>query len=159
MAVKSPEDIPWHVQTFQDVDMALIFGDAWMVACSHFASSLIPPSELTPFSALAVSLWILSATVRGDYTSYRRVSEEGSFLVGWTVYIGILQACFSWLFFTPAHLCVLAFLVSHGMVDPSPVIHIEMGSRVSPILEVDVAMLVTMTTWRAFYYMIQERLI
>jgi fumarate reductase subunit D len=72
------------------------------------------------------------------------------------VYYGVLQACFTWLFFAPIHVLVLALLVSNGWLDAGPVMDVEFGAKVSPVLEVDVALLITMTAWRAFYYGIRE---
>jgi hypothetical protein len=153
------KEAPWHVRTFRDVDVALVCGDAWMVATTHMVTDLIPISELTTFTMVALPLWGTIAAIRGDYTSYARIQEEGSFLVGWSVYVGVLQACFSWLFFTVGHLLTLSFLITHGLLDSAPVIDIEAGARVPPILEVDVALLITMSAWRGMYYALRERIL
>lgn len=155
---RKEEQAPWLVRTLRSTDGAVIVGDAFIVSSTQLSSSLIPADEVTTYGALALVIWLTVASLRGDYTCFERISEEGSFLIGWLLYQGVLQGCFTWLFYTVLHIMLLSAAVSHGWLEAGPVLDIELGAKVSPILEVDVALLITMTAWRAFYYGRRENL-
>jgi fumarate reductase subunit D len=107
-------------------------------------------SDVPAASATTVACWILVGFLRGDYRT--ELSDEASWMPGWTVYTGILNACFTWLFSTPVVLLVYAVLVSHGWIDANPIMAIEEGAKVSPALEIQVALLIVMTAWRGLYF-------
>jgi hypothetical protein len=153
------QKIPWYVRFGHKADGAVMMGDMWMVASTQLLTNVISSDQLLHHTPIALAIWVCVAGARGDYTEYAKMSEGGSYIMGWTVYQGVLQACFTWLFFTPAHLLVLAVCVSQGWLDPAPIMDVELGAKVSPVLEVDVALLITTTTWRAFYYGVREGLL
>lgn len=150
---------PWWVRAASRVDGALALGDTWILTSTQLLSSLLPGTQLLQHGALALGAWLCVSGARGDFTCAQRLSDEGSHIVGWRVYSGVLQACFSWMLYAPLHMLLLALLVSNGVFDAEPVLGLGMGSRVSPVLEADLALLATMATWRAFYYGMAEGLL
>jgi hypothetical protein len=142
---------------FAGTELALIFGDSWIVATTFLTSSLFPSNDVPAATAAVVGCWVLAGWVRGDYKSDD--GEEAAWVPGWTVYTGILAGCFTWLFSTPLVLLTYAVLVSHGWIDATPVVAIEEGSKVSPALEIQVALLIVMTAWRGLYYAFRDGVI
>ena len=100
---------------------------------------------------------MLVGLVLGDYSLDD--NDDAAWMPGWTVYTGILAGCFTWLFSTPLVLLVYAVLVSHGLIDQTPVTVIEEGAKVSPALEIQVALLIIMTAWRGLYYAFRDGVI
>jgi hypothetical protein len=117
-------------------------------------SSLFPSNDVPAATAAVVGCWVLAGWVRGDYKS--NYDEDAAWVPGWTVYTGILAACFTWLFSTPLILLTYSVLVSHGWIDATPIVVIEEGSKVSPALEIQVALLIVMTAWRGLYYAFRD---
>lgn len=150
---------PWWQRGANRVDGALALGDTWILTSTQLLSSLLPGTQLFLHGGLALGTWLCVSGARGDFTCAQRLSDEGSHIIGWRVYTGILQACFSWMLYAPLHMLLLALLVSNGIFDAAPVLGPGMGSKVSPVLEADLALLATMATWRAFYYGMAEGLL
>lgn len=142
---------------FAGTELALIFGDSWIVATTFLTSSLFPMKDIPVATAAVVSCWVLAGLVRGDYKFEE--DEDTAWLPGWTVYTGILAGCFTWLFSTPLVLLSYSVLVSHGWLDANPIMVIEEGSKVSPALEIQVALLIVMTAWRGLYYAFRDGVI
>lgn len=135
-------------------DGALMFGDMWIVATTFATSGLLPNSDIAPLTATALSIWCITSFVRGDYST---ASEpDSSWIHGWSTYTGILYACHTWFFATPVLLLVYAILVSNGLMDADPVVNVAEGSRVSPALELQVALLILMTAWRGLYHAFKD---
>lgn len=143
----------------QKIDAPLILGDVWMLSATQMSTQLIEPDDSTPLLALAVAIWLVVSALRGDYDFAEREDEDAPFLVGWSVVTGVLDACFSWACYTVLLLAVLSLAVSHGMLDAAPVLTVDASSKVSPVLEVQIALLITMTAWRGFYYGLREGLV
>ena len=139
---------------FAGTELALIFGDSWIIATTFLTSSLFPQTDIPYATAAVVSCWVLVSLVRGDYKSDD--DDDAAWVPGWTVYTGILAARFTWLFSTPLVLLAYSVLVSHGLVDETPVMVIEEGAKVSPALEIQVALLIVMTAWRGLYYAFRD---
>lgn len=135
-------------------DGALIFGDLWIGATAFATSGLLSPSEIPSITATALSVWCMTSLVRGDYST--APDSEAAWIHGWSTYTGILYACHTWLFATPVLLLAYAVLVSHGLLPADPVMHVVEGSRVSPALELQVALLILMTAWRGIYYAFKD---
>lgn len=142
---------------FAGTELALIFGDSWIVATTFLTSSLFPANDVTCATAAVVGCWVLAGWVRGDYKNGS--DEDAAWVPGWTVYTGILAGCFTWLFSTPLVLLSYSFLVSHGWIDATAVTVIAEGSKVSPALEIQVALLIVMTAWRGLYYAFRDGLL
>lgn len=130
-------------------DGALIFGDMWIVATAFATSGLLPDGDIAPLTATALTIWCFTSLIRGDYST--TPESESSWIHGWSTYTGILYACHTWFFATPILLLAYAVLVSNGLMDADPVVNVAEGSRVSPALELQVALLILMTAWRGIY--------
>ena len=81
-ARRKPQVEPWWQSVYRRLDGALVVGDIWMAASTQLSSSLIPAAEVPQHSLIAIWLWLAIAGYRGDFTSYERVSEEGSHIWG-----------------------------------------------------------------------------
>eukprot|EP00892_Ulva_mutabilis_P003591 jgi/Ulvmu1/1603/UM111_0032.1 len=135
-------------------DGALIFGDMWIAATAFATSGLLPDGDIAPLTATALSIWCITSFVRGDYST--SAESESAWIHGWSTYTGILYACHTWLFATPVLLLAYAVLVSNGLMDADPVMNVVEGSRVSPALELQVALLILMTAWRGLYHAFKD---
>lgn len=138
-------------------DGALIFGDMWMAATAFATSGLLSGSDIPPYTATALTIWCSASLIRGDYST--APESESSWIHGWSTYTGILYACHTWFFATPAILLAYTLLVSNGVLDADPVMQVAEGARVSPALELQVALLILMTAWRGIYYAFKDGVI
>lgn len=153
---KETKRVPAHpiAALAAQTDGALIFGDLWIGATAFATSGLLSSSEISPITATALSVWCITSLIRGDYST--DPDSEAAWIHGWSTYTGILYACHTWLFATPVLLLAYAVLVSHGLLPADPVMHVAEGSRVSPALELQVALLILMTAWRGLYFAFKD---
>lgn len=75
---------------------------------------------------------------------------------GYTIFMGIREASFTWLLFVPLVLTADASLVSHGTLAAGPLMHVAPGAKVSAELEVVVALALCQPCWRGFYYLLRD---
>lgn len=155
--VNRPASSSGVADLFASTEVALICGDSWVVATTFLTSSLFPQSDVKVATAAVVICWVLTGLVRGDYNC--EGDDDAAWVPGWTVYTGIMAACFTWLFSTPLVLLAYSVLVSQGWVDADPIMVIVEGSKVSPALAIQVALLIVMTAWRGLYYAFRDGVI
>jgi len=155
-------------------DGTLVLGDAVMVASTQLSSERIAwGDEAAPLLFVSVGCWILAAAARGDYLPDKRREYDDplSLMMGFPVLIGIADACVTWAVAVVPAMGLDAWLAASFLVDPLAVAAavspkaaaataIAAGTfargaaagpeahALSPQLEVLVAMLITMSSWR-----------
>ena len=136
------------------INGTLLLGDAIMVLTTHAASEKIPQENLALISIVACTCWVGTSLSKGDYNlvQYYPNDEWISSQPGYSVYVGIRESAFAWMVFVPVVLTALASLVIHEVVDAAPIVIAAEGCRVSPELEVIVAIALTVPCWRGFYF-------
>lgn len=70
----------------------------------------------------ALGCWITAGALKGDYRWDRVYAEDAmlSLQPGYSVFVGIREAAFTWLLFVPLVLAADASLVSHGGMVRAP---------------------------------------
>lgn len=152
-------------------DGTLVLGDAVMVASTQLSSERISWDEAGPLLAVSVAAWVLAAAARGDYLPdrAREYDDPLSLSLGFPVLIGIADACVTWAVAVVPAVGADAWLAAHFLVNPLTVAAavspyaaaataglttFAQGAAgppehvLSPQLEVLVAMLITMSSWR-----------
>jgi hypothetical protein len=153
-------------------DGTLVLGDAVMVASTQLSSERISWDEVGPLLAVSVGAWVLAAAARGDYLPDKRDEYDDplSLSLGFPVLIGIADACVTWAVAVVPAVGLDAWLAAHFFVNPLTVAaavspHAAAATSaaagtfargaaapaehmLSPQLEVLVAMLITMSSWR-----------
>jgi hypothetical protein len=153
-------------------DGTLVLGDAVMVASTQLSSERISWDEAAPLLAVSVAAWVLASAARGDYLPDRRHEYDDplSLSLGFPVLIGIADACVTWAVAVVPAVGADAWLAAHFFVNPltvaaavSPYAAAATSAAggtfaqgaagppehvLSPQLEVLVAMLITMSSWR-----------
>jgi hypothetical protein len=154
-------------------DGTLVLGDAVMVASTQLSSERIAWEEAGPLLAVSVGAWVLAAAARGDYLPERRLEYDDplSLSLGFPVLIGIADACVTWACAVVPAIGMDAWLAAHFLVNPltvgAPVSASALAATaataagtfargaagppehvLSPELEVLVALLITMSSWR-----------
>lgn len=153
-------------------DGTLVLGDAVMVASTQLSSERIPWDEAGPLLAVSVAAWVLAAAARGDYLPDKRAEYDDplSLSLGFPVLIGIADACVTWAVAVVPAIGADAWLAARFLVNPLTVAaavspHAAAATSaaagtfargaagpaehmLSPELEVLVALLITMSSWR-----------
>jgi hypothetical protein len=145
-----------------------------MVASTQLSSERISWDETAPLLAVSVGAWVLAAAAKGDYLSGKKDEYDDplSLSLGFPVLIGIADACVTWAVAVVPAIGMDSWLAAHFYVNPaavSPRAILEAGAGfagawqqtvgggvgggarehvLSPQLEVLVAMLITMSSWR-----------
>jgi hypothetical protein len=109
-------------------------------------------------SALPLSprSWVLCGAVVGDYTFELFTDvDDLQIAAGWPTFLAILNASITWGLSTLLCLGAYSWMVSNWMVEAATVIELQDQAGLPPQLEVSVALLVVMTTWRGIATMLR----
>jgi hypothetical protein len=102
-----------------------------------------PPPSPPPCS------WVLCGAIVGDYTFELFTDvDDLAIAAGLPTFLAILNASVTWGLSTLLCLGAYSWMVSNWMVEAATVIELQDQAGLPPQLEVSVALLVVMTTWR-----------
>lgn len=135
----SPQSL---VETYM-ADGTLMCGDVVMLLATEASSDRIPWDQLPYLAAVVITSWVVTATAKGDYRGNQ--FDDFEIMSGLYIVRAIFGATATWAISTTLAILGYSFLVSHFLVNPELLV---VSKEVSPQIEVIVAMLVTMTSWR-----------
>jgi hypothetical protein len=94
--------------------------------------------------------------VVGDYTTELFTDVDDLMAAaGWPTFMAILNSSVTWGLSTLLCLAAYAWLVTNWVVEPATVVELQAQAGLPPQLEVSVALLVVMTTWRGIAMMLR----
>jgi hypothetical protein len=124
-------------------------GDVVMIMATEASSDRVPWEQMPMFGLIMSTSWVLCGAVVGDYTMelFNDV-DDLMIAAGWPTFLAILNASVTWGLSTFLCLGAYSWLVSHWIVEPTMVLELKAQSGLPAQLEINVALLVIMTSWR-----------
>ncbi|KAK9810509.1 hypothetical protein WJX72_012008 [[Myrmecia] bisecta] len=138
------------------IDPTLVWGDCMMLLSTELASDRVPKDQMGLLSGVLVAAWVgvAVAVTKGDY---RYKYSEPSMIYFNSPYatamlIAMFTAATTWALFVPTALAAYASMVVHHLLDVD-VIRQPASSpyALPPELEVVMAVLWTVSSWRGIY--------
>jgi hypothetical protein len=135
----------------QYADGTMLLGDCVMILATQYSSGQISYNDSSFLGLVVLLSWVCFGGSRGDYNGKGDDydNEAALFNMGIPLFAAMVNSCVTWAGTCTVSVAVFAFLISHNLMEPGAVWVIPAGADIPPETEVLVAMLITMSCWRA----------